>query len=138
MGTADGEVHGRVDADTFRIWKGTKNPDAAFEVLAYLITTGADKLLPVYGAMPAVPSKTQAFFDKKAVDYPFVTKESWDVFTQGLAYPDAPSSEQYQPNSIKANARFATFMDLITNTPDLDFDAEYQKLVDDLNSIYNE
>jgi multiple sugar transport system substrate-binding protein len=138
MGTDDGEVHGRVDADTFRIWKGTKNPEAAFEVLAYLITTGADKLLPVYGAMPAVPSKTQAFFDQKSKDYPFVTKESWDVFVQGLAYPDTPSSEQYLPNSIKANARFATFMDLITNTPDLDFDAEFQKLVDDLNSIYNE
>jgi len=27
---------------------------------------------------------------------------------------------------------------LLRNTPDLDFDAEYQKLVDDLNSIYNE
>jgi multiple sugar transport system substrate-binding protein len=138
MGTADGEVHGRLDADTFRIWKGTKNPDAAFEVLAYLITTGADKLLPVYGAMPAVPSKTQAFFDKKSADYPFVTAESWAVFTQGLAYPDAPSSEQYQPNSIKANARFATFFDLMRNTPGLDFDTEYQSLVDDLNSIYNE
>ncbi|MEK7328517.1 MAG: hypothetical protein AAB217_24995, partial [Chloroflexota bacterium] len=23
---ADGEVNGRIDADTFRIWKGTKNP----------------------------------------------------------------------------------------------------------------
>ncbi len=135
---SDGKVHGRVDADTFRVWKGTKNPEAAFTVLAYLLTTGADKLLPVYGAMPAVASKTQAFFDQKAKDYPFVTKESWDVFTQGLAYPDTPSSEQYQPNSIKANARFATFLDLMNNTPGLDFDAEYQKLVDDLNSIYNE
>src|SRR5215212_1566351 len=135
---ANGEVAGRVDADTFRIWKGTKNPNEAFEVLAYLITTGADKLLPVYGAMPAVPSKTQAFFDQKSKDYPFVTKESWDVFVQGLAYPDAPSSEQYQPNSIKANARYATFLDLLNNTKDLDFDAEYQKLVDVLNSIYNE
>ena len=63
---ANGEVNGRIDADTFRIWKGTKNPDAAFTVLAYLITTGADKLLPVYGAMPAVPSKTEAFFDVKS------------------------------------------------------------------------
>ena len=51
---ADGEVHGRIDADTFRIWKGTKHPDEAFEVLAYLITTGGDKLLPAYGAMPAI------------------------------------------------------------------------------------
>jgi len=135
---ADGEVSGRVDADTFRVWKGTPNPTEAFTVLTYLITTGADKLLPVYGAMPAVPEKTQAFFDQKSEEYPFVTQESWDVFVQGLAYPDTPSSEQYLPNSIKANARFTTFMDLLRNTEGLDFEAEYQKLVDDLNSIYNE
>jgi len=126
-----------VDADTFRIWKGTPHPNEAFKVLAYLITTGGDKLLPSYGAMPAIPSKTQAFFDKKSADYPFVTKESWDVFNQGLAYPDTPSSEQYQPNSIEAVARFATFFDLMNNTQDLDFEKEYQKLVDDLNVIYN-
>ena len=134
---ADGEVNGRIDADTFRIWKGTKHPDEAFEVLAYLITTGADKLLPAYGAMPAVPAKTEAFFAQKSEDYPFVTDESWNVFIQGLAYPDTPSSEQYQPNSIEAVARFATFGDLMNNTEGLDFEAEYQKLVDDLNTIYN-
>jgi hypothetical protein len=135
---SDGEVHGRIDADTFRILKGTKNPSQAFTVLSYLITTGADKLLPVYGAMPADASKTEAFFAKKSQDYPFVTAESWDVFVQGLAYPDTPSSEQYRPNSIKAAARFATFFSLLRNTEGLDFEAEYQKLVDDLNSIYNE
>ena len=67
-----------------------------------------------------------------------MTQESWDVFVQGLAYPDTPSSEQYQPNSIKANARFQTFLDLLRQHAGLDFEAEYQKLVDDLNSIYNE
>ena len=135
---SDGKVHGRVDADTFRILKSSKNPEAAFEVLAYLITTGGDKLLPAYGAMPAIASKTDAFFEKKSADYPFVTKESWNVFVQGLAYPDTPSAEQYQPNSIKANARFTTFGDLMNNTEGLDFDAEFQKLVDDLNVLYNE
>jgi multiple sugar transport system substrate-binding protein len=134
---ADGVVHGRIDADTFRVWKGTKNPEAAFEVLAYLITTGGDKLLPAYGAMPAIASKTDAFFEKKSADYPFVTDESWDVFVQGLAYPDAPSAEQYQPNWNEAFARQQTFMDLMNNTEGLDFDAEFQKLVDDLNVIYN-
>ncbi|HSK66466.1 MAG TPA: hypothetical protein VK888_06030, partial [Anaerolineales bacterium] len=100
---------------------------------------GADKLLPVYGAMPAVPEKTEAFFEVKSNDYPFVTQESWDVFVQGLAYPDTPSSEQYHPNSIEANARLATFLDLMNNTPpdQMDFDAEYQKLIDDINTIYN-
>ncbi len=137
---SDGKVHGRVDADTFRIWKGTKHPDEAFTVLTYLLTTGADKLLPVYGAMPAVSSKTQAFFDAKSKDYPFVTKESWNVFLQGLAYPDTPSAEQFLPNSIKANARIETFKSLMENTaPDkFNFDTEYQKLVDDLNAIFNE
>jgi multiple sugar transport system substrate-binding protein len=136
---SDGKVHGRVDADTFRIWKGSKNPDAAFTALAYLLTTGADKLLPVYGAMPAVTSKTQAFFDAKSKDYPFVTKESWNVFVQGLSYPDTPSAEQYLPNYIKANLRLGTFFTLLQNTaPDkFNFDTEYQNLVNDLETIYN-
>jgi len=136
---ADGVVHGRVDADTYRVWKGTKNPDATFTALAYLITTGGDKLLPAYGAMPAIASKTDAFFAKKSTDYPFVTKESWDVFIQGLAYPDAPSAEQYQPNWTEAYARMDTFKSLMeTTSPDkFNFEKEYQKLVDDLNVIYN-
>ena len=136
----NGQVNGRVDADTFRIWKGTKHPAEAFEVMAYLVTVGADKLLPVYGAMPAVPAKTESFFKSKSEQYPFVTAESWDVFIQGLAYPDTPSAEQYHPNSIKANSRLATFADLLVNTPaeGFDFDKEFNMLVEDLTTIYNE
>ena len=113
---ADGNVHGRVDADTFRIWKGTDNPEEAFTVLTYLLTTGADKLLPVYGAMPAVPEKQDTFFEAKSEDYPFVTDASWDIFKAGLAYPDAPSAEQWQPNWNEAWDREQTFIDLIQNT----------------------
>jgi len=136
---ANGTVSGRIDADTFRISKGTKNPNEAFQVLAYLVTDGADKLLPVYGAMPAVASKTEAFFDKKKAEYPFVTQESWDVFVQGLAYPDSPTAESWMPNSIEGNARIATFISLMQNTaPDqFDYDAEFQKLQDDLTVIFN-
>ncbi len=61
----NGKVNGRVDADTIRILKSTKNPDAAWAAVSYLYTTGADKLLPVYGAMPAVSSKIDAFFATK-------------------------------------------------------------------------
>ena len=136
---ADGEVHSRVDADTYRILKNSEHPDEAFTVLSYLITTGADKLLPVYGAMPAIASKTDAFFAIKSEEFPFVTPETWEVFEAGLAYPDSPSAEQYQPNWNEAWARQQTFYDLILNTPpdQLDFDAEWQKMVDDLNTIYN-
>ena len=128
---ANGVVNGRIDADTFRIWKGTAHPEEAFDVLAYLITTGGDKLLPIYGAMPAIASKTDAFFAVKSADYPFVTPESWDVFVQGLAYPDTPSAEQYLPNWNEAFARIQTFGDLLTNTEGLDYDAEFQKLQDE-------
>lgn len=134
---ANGVVNGRIDADTFRIWKGTAHPEEAFDVLAYLITTGGDKLLPIYGAMPAIAEKTEAFFAVKSADYPFVTPESWDVFVQGLAYPDTPSAEQYLPNWNEAFARIQTFGDLLTNTEGLDYDAEFQKLQDDLTAIYN-
>ncbi len=136
---SNGKVAGRVDADTFRMWKGTKNADAAFTVLAYLITTGGDKLLPTYGAMPAIASKTDAFFAQKKKDYPFVTDASWNVFIQGLAYPDNPSSEQFQPHWNESFAREQTFMDLMNNTaPDkFDFEAEFKKMVDDVNVIYN-
>lgn len=136
---ADGMVHGRVDADTFRIWKGTAHPEEAFTVLTYLITTGGDKLLPQYGALPAIADKQGAFFEAKSSDYPFVTPETWEVFKAGLAYPDAPSAEQFQPNWNEAWAREQTFFDLILNTaPDqLDFDAEWDKMVTDLNAIYN-
>ena len=135
--SADGVVHGRIDADTFRVWKGTAHPEEAFTVLSYLITTGGDKLLPIYGAMPAIATKTEAFFAQKSTDYPFVTAESWDVFIQGLAYPDTPSAEQYLPNWNEAFARIQTFGDLLSNTEDLDFEAEFQKLQDDLTAIYN-
>jgi multiple sugar transport system substrate-binding protein len=86
----NGEPNGRVDADTFRIWRGTQNPEAAFTVLSYLLTDGADKLLPIYGAMPAIAEKMGQFFASKTADYPFVTDESWDVFKAGLSYPDIP------------------------------------------------
>jgi multiple sugar transport system substrate-binding protein len=132
-----GVVNGRIDADTFRIWKGTKNPAEAFTVLSYLITTGGDKLLPIYGAMPAIATKTDDFFAKKSEDYPFVTDESWNVFVQGLAYPDTPSAEQYLPNWNEAFARIDTFGGLLQNTPDLNFEAEFKKLQDDLTVIYN-
>jgi multiple sugar transport system substrate-binding protein len=133
------EVHGRVDADTFRVWKGTKNPDEAFTVLSYLITTGGEKLLPVYGALPAIPEKQEPFFAAKSEQYPFVTPETWEVFKAGLSFPDSPSAEQWMPNWNEAFARGDTLWDLLQNTApsQLDFDAEWQKYIDDLNVIFN-
>jgi multiple sugar transport system substrate-binding protein len=133
----NGEVHGRVDADTFRIWKGTKNPDAAFEVLTYLLTNedAAPKLLTVYGAMPALPQWQDAFFASKAEQYPWV--ENWDVMKAGLAYPDNPSAEGWMPNWNEAWDRVGAFGSLMLNESGLDLDAEIQKLQEDLQVIFD-
>jgi multiple sugar transport system substrate-binding protein len=134
----DGQVHGHIDADTFRIWNGSPHPGEAFEFLAYLLTAGSDRLLPIYVAMSAIPENNQNYFNSQAERYPFVTAESWNVLIQDLAYIDTPSADQYQPNFDAAIARMYEFSRLLKNTsPDqIDFDAEWQRLIDDLNAIY--
>jgi multiple sugar transport system substrate-binding protein len=142
----DGEIHGRVDADTIRIWKGTPHPEEAFKALSYLIgpegtqtlVVGTDEVAAAYSGLPADPEFQQSYIDGLLERYPFTTAETWEVFKAGLAYPDNPSAEQWQPNWNEAWARQQTFFDLLQNTPpdQLDFEAEWQKMVDDLNAIY--
>jgi multiple sugar transport system substrate-binding protein len=142
----DGEIHGRVDADTIRIWKGTEHPEEAFEALSYLIgpegtqtlVVGSDEVPAAYSGLPANPEFQQSYIDGLLERYPFTTPDTWEVFKAGLAFPDNPSAEQWQPNWNEAWARQQTFFDLLQNTPpdQLDFDAEWQKLIDDLNAIY--
>ena len=144
---ADGNPHGRIDADTFRIWKGTKHPEEAFKALSYLIgpegiqtlIVGSEEVPAAYSGLPANPEFQQPYIDGLLKRYPFTTAETWDVFKAGFAYGDNPSAEQWQPNSNEAWDRMQTFYDLMQNTPpdQMDFDAEWQKMVDDLNTIYN-
>lgn len=141
--SADGQVHSRVDADTFRIWKGTQHPEEAFEVLAFLIGPVGTEYLVVgtpdrpaaYGGFPALPEYQQPFLDAKSDQYPFVT--SWDPILAGLAYPDVPSAEGYMPNWSEGWARIQTFGDLMGNTEGLNLEREIQTLEADLTAIFN-
>ena len=138
----DGKVHGRVDADTFRILKSTKNPDAAFAVLAYLTKEGNEKLNigttekpSAYGAFPGRTSYQDAWLKAKSAQFPFIT--NWDVVKAGLSYPDIPSSESWRPNFNEAWARGDTFGNLLQTDGKIDVQAEIQKFQDDLTLIYN-
>jgi multiple sugar transport system substrate-binding protein len=145
---ADGQVHGRVDGETFYIWKGTKHPEEAFKALAYLVGPegtqtlfiGSDDLAPgsTLNGLPAIPAYQQPYIDRLLEKYPFSTAETWDVFLAGLSYPDHPSADQWQPNGYEAEQRQQDFFDLLQNTPpgQFDFEAEWQKMVDDLDVIY--
>jgi len=138
----DGAVAGRVDADTFRVWKGTKHPQEAWEALKYLIDVGIQKLVvgtpdrkPAYGALPAQTANQGPWLDSMKAAFPFV--ENWATLIAGLAYPDNPSSEGYMPNQNEAWARIQTFGDLLLNTEGLDLATEEATLESDLTVIFN-
>ena len=63
----NGKTTAAFNADTWRIMKTTKNPEQAFEVLQYLLAN--EDLLSLYGGMPAVESKQDAFLEAQFADY---------------------------------------------------------------------
>jgi len=146
MPSYNGKVNGRIDADTFRIWKGTKHPNEAFAVLAYMVTTGVQRLVigskdaagkdmaPAYGALPARTADLQTWLDAKKVQFPWV--KNWQTLLDGLNYPDVPSAEAYMPNYNEAWARGTTFANLIMNTGGLDIDKEIATFTSDLTAIF--
>jgi multiple sugar transport system substrate-binding protein len=132
---ADGKVHGRIDADTFRIWKGTQHPDEAFAAITYLLGPAAGKLINAYGAFPARTVLQAEYFQKRATLFPFVV--NWHVFQDDLAYPDVPSAESHLPNFDLAWQRLAAFNDSMGNNGKLDLDREINNLSRDLDVIFN-
>lgn len=142
MPSYKGKVNGRIDADTFRIWKGTKNPDAAFTVMVYLVTEGVQKLIigsddmpAAYGAVPARAKDQGPWLDAKKEQFPWV--KNWDVITAGLSYPDSPSAEAWMPNYNEAWAKTGEYYSRWLNTSGLDIATEAETLKTELQAIFD-
>ena len=138
----DGKVAGRVDEETFRIWKDTKHPNEAFTVLTYLVDTGIEKLVvggsqsnPAYDAIPGVMADRSAWLAAKQVAFPFV--KNWDTLLAGLNYPDIPSAKAYMPNMAESWARIRIFGELLVTTKNIDLNQEENNLESDLTGIFN-
>jgi len=131
----NGTYYAPADADTFRLYKDSKNPDAAFTVLQYLLGDAASDLLAAYGAYPARPDLQQAAIDVKAKQYPSV--KNWDAVAPSLEYATVPHHESFYPNYSKGQQRFADFRTLIFGDTgkDMDVKAELDKLQSDLQAI---
>ncbi len=141
MPSYNGQVAGRVDADTFRIWKGTAHPQEAFTVLTYLIGAGVQKLIigsqalpAAYGAVPARATDQAAWLAAKKTQYPWVAH--WDTLLAGLNYPDVPSAEGWMPFFNDAWNRGLDFSTRLTSTPGLTLTEEIATYVSDLNEIF--
>jgi multiple sugar transport system substrate-binding protein len=133
--TYNGKATSVLNADTFGILKANKNPDAAFEVLTLMLGEFAPDLVEIYGAFPARQSLQTDALAAMAAKFPGV---DLNVFVDGLAYPDIPSSEGGMPNFLKASDRYGTFGSMYQTTPGLDLNKELDTLVSDLQGIFDE
>lgn len=133
-----GKVTSKMHADTFGILKGSKNPDAAFKVLTYLLSPEvAPKLLDIYGGMPARKSLQPEFFKKYGEkNFPGRTI-NWDVVVASVQYADNPNHESWMPAFLETTDRYNEFWNYLANTPGLDVDAEIEKLRQDLQKIFD-
>jgi multiple sugar transport system substrate-binding protein len=91
-----GKTTALLNADTFRIYKSTKHPDEAFEVLTYLLGEASPELLGIYGGMPARKADQDKFFE--SLNEKFTQKPDWQVSRDGLQHVDIPSFEAFVPN----------------------------------------
>jgi multiple sugar transport system substrate-binding protein len=136
----DGEYHVATDADTFRLTKGSDNPEEAFVVLSYLLNEGVPTLTPVYGAFPARPEYQQAFLDSKDAQYDWGI--NWQVAVDSLAYnnPGDQHHEAWFPNSLKGTDRLNAFSTLLYGDTggEIDVAAELETLAADLQAIVEE
>ena len=125
-----------MDADTYRILKGSQNPEAAFEVMSYLLGPASLDLLTTYGGMPARAEDQAAFFATKSEQYPFV--ENWDVMTQGLEYPDNPMRRRLHAQLQRGRGSHHPIPDLAGEREGFcDLTKEIDKVEADLQVIFD-
>ena len=123
-----GTVTSPLNADTFAIYKGTKNPEAAFAALTYLLDDSSDTLLQLYGGMPARPDKQDAFFEALGQSEGFPEEVDWKVAKDSLEYADNPNFEAPMPKYNETLTILVKYASKWATTPGLDMDAEIEAL----------
>jgi multiple sugar transport system substrate-binding protein len=135
----DGKPHVAADADTFRVFKTTKDQTATFKVLSYLLDQAVPTLAPAYGAFPARPNYQQPWIDSENKTY--TQGVNWQVAIDSLKYTDpAPlHHEANLPHFQQVQDRFTSFATLLfgDSGATMDVNAEIDKLQTDLQSIVN-
>lgn len=136
MPSHDGTVTANMHADTFRILETTEHPEEAFEALQYLLGDAALELLTAYGAAPADPALTEAFFASLDDRYP--QGVNWQVALDSADYADSPSHELFVPGWDAYKLRLDDLQSAVQTNPDLDLDAEIEQAESDLAGIFAE
>ena len=119
-----GKTTAAFNADTFRILKASKNHDAAFEVVKFLLSN--KDLISAYAAMPAVEAEQDAFLQGLQADYSQTI--DWNVAKQSVPFADVPNFESFVPAYNQTFYLIQAFYTKWQATPGLDLDKEIADL----------
>jgi len=134
----DGSVTAKLHADTFAITAASRNPEAAFDVLTYLLSPEiAPRLTTIYGGMPARLSLQGDFLEGFfAETWPGRTVDI-AVIADGLSHPDNPNHEEGMPANREAQDLYIAFWQRLENTPTFDVAGELAVLQAELQLLFD-
>lgn len=131
-----------LNADTFRILKASKHPDEAFEVLQYLLGDGSEKLLGIYGGMPARTADQDAFFEgldaqkDDAGKVKFPQGVDWQVAKDSVEFADNPNFEAFMPKYNESLDILTKYNTKWVGTAGLNMEAEIEALKSELQATW--
>jgi len=141
----NGAVSAALNADTFRITKGSKHPDEAFEFLQYIVLGPAHTtMLNSISGFPALKSEQADYFtqleqqkdDKGKLIYP--PDVNWDVVTASIPFADVdPNSENTMPNYNKSYDILSKYLTRWTSNGGLNMDTELANLKQELQTTWD-
>ena len=133
----NGTVTAPLNADTFGILKASKNPDAAFAALIYILGDASDQLMQLYGGMPARLSKQDAFFQQLGQSDGFPAQVDWQVAKDSVAYADNPNFEAPMPKYNETLNILNKYLSKWTTTGGLNMDSEFTALTNEIQAQWD-
>jgi multiple sugar transport system substrate-binding protein len=134
----NGSTTAAFNADTFRILKGSKHPNEAFQVLTYLLGDASSQLLTTYGGFPARTAEQPAAL--AALQAQFTQPIDWQVAIDGIKYADNPNFESYMPaynETLGLVGSGGKYLTRWSSTPGLNMDTEIQALKTEMQGIWD-
>jgi multiple sugar transport system substrate-binding protein len=134
----DGTPVAKLHGDTFAITAASKNPEAAFDVLTYLLSPDVSGgLAAVYGGMPARLSLQGDYLDGFFAEKFPGRDIDFTVVGDSLAFPDNPNHEEGMPAFREAEALYNAFMQRFENEPDFDVAGELAGLRAEMQLLFD-
>ena len=135
MPSYKGKTVAKLHADTFRIMKGSKVQEEAFQAMWWIMNQ--KDLLVTYGAFPADEDLQDDYIAAVNKKYAPV-KINWSVVKEMLKYTDTPSHEQFYPNFTKVDDIFAKLATKVLTQPTLNISQEVSNTQKEIQRAFDE